>query len=964
MTIDQKIDSLAAGLSITPPDLDPMQPIPVEEVPAAEVVDEEPVQVAGLVTNIGRMLKKGKPREIVPQPDALPTPAKEGSHVILPEAKPALVDEIADEAGKIKTQAKEAANDLPGIPPKKNYVSGTVEDGLQFNLDKIEAPDDVRALIEATNKAMGIKADRVTFKEIKFAAAEQGIDEKFLARLVDNKGKLMPDAVHTYKALNALTASAQELDRMFKLVASGNASDLDKLKLRQQVAFHGLLQKGVKRVQTETARALAVFRIPREGNLEQVRQVLDEFGGEQSLHDMARAYMNLPTAAARNELIEKSMMSSVKDVWLTTYINGLLSSPITHAKNILGNGTFTLLQMPERVAAGAIGSTRRLFGADPEETAYAGEVLGQLAGLIRGSQEGLILAGKAFARNQPSDLYSKIEGVRGQNAISGEALGLDGMLGRGMDYYGTVVTLPGRALMAEDELFKAIGYRMELNALAYRRGSSAYDNAIQAGKAPADADAARLAEIDGVLNSPPAELDAAAMDFARLVTFTKPLAEGSIGRAVQNLTSSNLLAKVVLPFVRTPWNIGLETIKRTPFAPLLGSVRTELMAGGVARDLAIAKMGAGTMVLGSAFGWAAEGRMTGSGPGDKGLRQNLERSGWQPYSFVFPKGDLKAGDIDYLNRLGRVSVGSDKVYVSFAGLEPVGGMLAMAADVVEYGRWEDDPDKVSEVVLGALYGLFQYMGEQPYLQGAAAVAGAFGAAVPNVKVNVKDLVNQFTKSAGEFVIGGSPAGVGSAGVATVERLLDPAASEIRELKSETIGFKGFYEAFNRYRSRVPGLSADLPPRLNRWAEPVHHGEGNWWEMVSPIRIKPAHQREVDRVWLDVGLPLSMPSRFVSFNDVRAELTPAQYNRLLTIYAKELTVNGEGVQEAIVKAATDPGFDRLDRAQQQTLLRAIDERYLDAARKSLLVEDGTLQMNLERRRDKAGTYGLYSDEVRR
>ncbi len=42
------------------------------------------------------------------------------------------------------------------------------------------------------------------------------------------------------------------------------ATDADKLMLRQQVAFHGMIQKGVKGIQTETARALAVFRIPRD----------------------------------------------------------------------------------------------------------------------------------------------------------------------------------------------------------------------------------------------------------------------------------------------------------------------------------------------------------------------------------------------------------------------------------------------------------------------------------------------------------------------------------------------------------------------------------------------------------------------------------------------------------------------------------------------------------------------------
>jgi hypothetical protein len=966
MSISDKIDGIAQaeGISTTPPELDPLQPIPAVEGEGDVQEVVEPTQVAGVAQVVKRLFKKPeKPgRELVPQPEpGVPSPKITDRSVVVPEASQAAQDALGAEVDAVKAAAR-AAKPAPATP----YVTGTVDDGLQFNLDKIEAGDDVRAVIEATNRKLGIKTDRVTFKEIKFAAAQQGIDEKFLANLLDEKGKLMPNAVDTYKALNAMTASAQELDRLFKMHATGAASDIDKLKLRQQIAFHGLLQKGVKRVQTETARALAVFRIPREGNIDGIRNMLDEFGGEASLNDLTRAYMQLPTQAARNELIEKSMMSSAKDVWLTTWINGMLSSPVTHSKNVLGNGLFTSMQMPERVVAGWIGSGRRALGADPEDTAYAGEMLAQLTGLIRGSQDGMYLAGRAFVRNEPSDMFGKIEQMRGStiNPISGESLGFDGMIGAGIDLYGKAVTLPGRALMAEDEFFKAVGYRMELNALAYRRGSASYDNAIKGGLDPASADAARMAEIDAILKSPPEELDAAALDFARLVTFTKPLEQGTLGRRVQDLAQSNLIAKVTLPFIRTPWNIALETVKRTPFAPLLGSVRDEIAKGGVARDLAVAKMGVGTMVMSGAYGWAAEGRMTGSGPGEKGLRENLMRSGWQPYSFVFAKADVDAQTMKLLNRLGQTSVGDDKIYVSYAGIEPVGSMFAMASDVVEYARWEEDPDKVSEVTLGALYGLFQYMGEQPYLQGAAAVAGAFGAGNPNVKASIKDLVNNLAKTTTDFVVGGSPAGVASSAVATVERYVDPTGSDIRELRSLPLGIKGFYEGLNQYKSRVPGLSAGLPPKLNRWAEPVTQGQGEWWEMVSPIRVKPAHQKEVDRVWLEVGLPLTMPSRFVSFDNVQAELTPQQYNRLLTIYAKDLKIGEEGVQEAIVKAASDPAFDRLDRAQQQMLLKQIDNSFLDAARKRLMIEDPTLQQELERRRDKAGVYGIYSDEVRR
>ena len=142
-----------------------------------------------------------------------------------------------------------------------------------------------------------------------------------------------------------------ELDRLFKLVDSGAATDAQKLQLRQQIALHGMIQKGVKGIQTETARALAIFRIPRDGNADVIRKVLDDYGGDNSLVDMARAYTSLDSRAAKNQLIEKSMMSGVKDIWFSTYINGLLSSPVSHAKNVLSGIAFGAYQIPERMIA-------------------------------------------------------------------------------------------------------------------------------------------------------------------------------------------------------------------------------------------------------------------------------------------------------------------------------------------------------------------------------------------------------------------------------------------------------------------------------------------------------------------------------------------------------------------------------------------------------------------------------------
>ena len=274
--------------------------------------------------------------------------------------------------------------------------------------------------------ALGIKTKAVTFDEIKAKAAESGISEAFLSRLVSNDGKMLPTAVETYKALEVLESSAKELDSLFKLVAGGEATDVDKLRLRQQIAFHGLVQKGVKGMQTETARALAVFRIPRDGSAQIVRQVLDEYGGDNALQDLARSYLTLESRAAQNQLMEQSMMSGLKDVWFSTYINGLLSSPVSHAKNIIGNSAFGLYQIPERLVAAFYGnvlpqsvrSWRSLVPGSEAERVGMDEALTMVQSLRNGLVEGLQLASRAWKTGQPSDLMSKIEMQRGLDTPS------------------------------------------------------------------------------------------------------------------------------------------------------------------------------------------------------------------------------------------------------------------------------------------------------------------------------------------------------------------------------------------------------------------------------------------------------------------------------------------------------------------------------------------------------------------
>lgn len=943
----------------------------VNGVPGNPAMEEKPL-LAGLPSVLGGVLR-GKIREksvdmvdaIKAAPNASPRPLVPGetpageipaavkvtpSTKVVPEAPQSTVDKV-----QTAVENRAAMGPLQGKPPEE-----------AFNLTNMQS-DDIRAIIGGVGDALGIKTQKVTFDEIRAKAADMGVDEKFVSGLIDNQGKMLPSAVDTYRAFQVLEKSADELGRLFGLVNSGQATEAQMLQLRQQISLHGLIQKAVKGVQTETARALAVMRIPRDGNIDVIRQVLDQTGGAESLQDLARAYISLPTTAARNQLIEKSMLSTFKDVWFTTWINGLLSSPVTHAKNMLGNTLFGAYQIPERLVAAlysnvlpdGVRSFKALVPGSAKEKVEFDELLTELQSLTSGVKRGLELASRAWNTEMPSDPLTKLELRKAgdQPDISAAAFGIDPdkWYAKGVDLYGKAITIPGRALMTEDEFFKGWYYQTAFNRLALRRSKSVYRDAIEQGADEATAAARASQELEDIFKNPPKDLDEEAMNYARRGTFTMDLPP-----MLKELEKSfqHPIAKMVVPFFRTPANIGLEVLERTPFAPLISSrFRNEFMQGGPARDLAIAKMTMGSALLVTFASLSTEGYLTGRGPGRQADRDALMRGGWQPYSIVLPRSEYE-GQIERLSRLGRVSIGDDKIYMSFNGMEPISAFLAMAADYAEYARYEEDSGKINEVFMGAAYGLFEYLGEQPWLTGVADVATAMFGPMPSQEGGAKKaeaVVNALTKQFISFFIGGSPFGAYNSAVAAIERFMAPEASDT-SVKGESLpmGVKGFYEGLKRYAARVPGLSATLPPKLNLWGDPILQGRGNAYEMVLPTRVSPGQFSPTDDLLVQLGSPIGMPQR--KLNGV--ELDANQYNRLLTIYGKELVVNGMNAKAAIFDVATSPGFNRQNLDDQQRLIRMVHDKYMDAARKTLVAQDPALQLKIQEMEMKKDAFGMF------
>lgn len=929
-----RLNSLLSEMPATSQDAPP-EPLPAQDQPPTltdALADPgtpsmEDVQVAGPIGAIRKLITKQPSKaERAIVPDAarklegeLPDVTNAGLYKIIPEADQALTDKV-----EAAVDRRQKFSPLTSKPPQE-----------AFNLNQF-SDRDAAGVVAGVSDALGIKTKRVTHAEIKAKADLHGIDEAFLSRIMSNDGKMLPTAVETYKALEVLDASAGELDRLFKLVANGNATDVDKLALRQQIAFHGLIQKGVKGIQTETARALSVFRIPREGNAPIVRQVLDEFGGDAALQDLAKSYLTLESQAARNALIEKSMMSGVKDIWFTTFINGLLSSPVSHAKNILSNTMFGLYQIPERAIAAFYSNTlpdgvrswKSLVPGSADEKIAFDEALTMMQSLRQGLSDGLDLASTAFKNNSPNDLMSKIELQRAPQESMGTTLqrmtgaGENTWLGKALDYYGTAVTLPGRALMAEDEFFKGVLYRMELNTQITRRAKTVYRDTLEAGATDADALAKAEAEAISLFQNPPSDLDQIAAEFAQRGTFQAKLPDGL--DKLQGVFNHPAL-KVVVPFFKTPVNIGLEVLERSPFAPLSGRFREDIAKGGVYRDMALAKVTLGSSLMAVYASYAAEGKITGRGPERKADREALIRQGWQPYS-------IKVGD----------------TYYSYQGMEPVSALMAIAADYAEYAQNEPDMSKVEQVFLGGVYGLYEYLKEQPYLQGVADVSKLIGSNQQG-QVDGKKIVDGLTKQLGGFVIGGSPMPGTSSLVASMERIYDPLARDTRANPDLPMGVRGFVEAFNKYRSRLPYFSEDLPEALNLWADPIKQGQGNPMEMVLPTRVSPGQFSEVDDRLVRLGSPIGMPDRKVD----GVELDANQYNRLLTIYGKEFPS-----KDSILDVMRSPGFDFMSLDVQQKAVQSVHSKFMQAAKDKLKMEDPVLRAKIDELQELRKAHGLY------
>jgi len=762
-----------------------------------------------------------------------------------------------------------------------------------INFQRIETTDDVLRTIDTiSEQGDHFVVDRRgvrTIDQAKADAAEIEL-EALLGRSI---GEAFNDS-QVIGIRTVLVESAERLQNASKIILEGNASEADMLAFRQMVAQHAAIQAQAAGAAAEAGRALNAFKVTANSGMllaAQVRHAMQSAGGQASTIKLAGLINDAADPAAVAAATRNNWHARGSDMILEYWINGLLSSPATHAVNTGSNAAVALWMIPERLLASGISK-----GLRSENGVRVGEAVGQLYGIVQGTRDGLKLAWHALKTGEPTDALQKYE-ARKYRAITaeniaeilgkkGRAVGLDptavangGVVAQGVDLLGEAVRLPGRFLGAEDEFFKAVGYRMELNALAYRQAA----NEGLTGREFA-------VRVHDIINNPPESMHLAAIDAGRIQTFTNDL--GEFGKGVQRIANAHPVAKLLLPFVRTPVNIVKFVGMRSPLAPFAKTFKAEVAAGGARRDLALARMSLGSLVMMVGATMAANGIIVGKLSENSGVRDAQRRKGLQEYS-------IKIGDKFY----------------AFNRADPLGMFLGLSADAVEIIKYADDAGAM-EVAGAVSIALAQNLTSRTYLRGLSEFMTAMDDPKRYMPYYMKRMAATFVPY--------------TSLTAQVERSVDPT------LRMATT-------IIDQIRSRTPGLSGDLPPRRNLWGEPIVLEGGLGWDMISPIYTSTLKTSIADDEIINNDIDIRLPRKTMGSGRFAVELTPEEYDRYVYLSGKGITIKGRSLKQHLEEVVIASKAYQSDRASKgpdgarALLIRNIIGKFRDAAKIQLLKE---------------------------
>lgn len=787
---------------------------------------------------------------------------------------------------------------------------GSEVDKVDFNFNYLQSEQDIDKAINATSSLFAKEID----------AAKRGVlkDQAVLdmASRLDIAPELLNARIGTtfnaeqfVAARHLLVRSANRLDSLankIKNLPAGTEDDKLLLELRDHLATHAAIQMRYKGAQTETARALRSFRLPVDGTVgltdpQQITNLLNEMGGRANLKNLANAYLELDLQQKTKFVdLTGTTTQQLGKVWKELYQMGLMSSTNSAERNFFANIVGSLSRAADTTFASTTGKAidktiiTPIFGSNSSDEVFLSEAIIEFATFIHTLPKAWAAGAKAFVTDAPVYKVGKDIDKVPDPAITAKLFAdPESPTAKAVDFLGKAVRLPGRANLFGDEFVKALVANMEGRRLAARDALLAMKNGVDETKA--------LDNMASQIANPTARV---------LDRIDQAVLEGSLQSDLGNfgnflMSSRNKLDNLgagpigtfIAPYIKTVINAQKAMLARTPLGQMaIKEIREDYLAGGARRQMAMGKASQGAAFMGLGFYLAMDGTCTGAGPTDPERRKFLrETTGWQPFS-------CKVGD----------------AYYSYAGLEPIGGMLGIAATLAETGvvYGKEDDDEWHDLLLYASLLPFKYIGELPFLSGMSKFATMVEEAKRDPKSEASHAATKaFFGNAAQSMVGGVvPVPMPYSGLLKqIEDTLDPLKREVNIDPTLPTEYKYLDFMFRSWAAKTPILSATvkkdnesmLPVSRNLWGQELKTGDNSSIKWILPFNRMEEDLDSDERRLLEIAkargkMPVTKPDRKIaniSMNDL-------EYSNML-LYMNQIQIDGKNMRQSMMSELANP-----------------------------------------------------------
>lgn len=483
----------------------------------------------------------------------------------------------------------------------------------------------------------------------------------------------------------------------------------------------------------------------------------------------------------------------------------MLSRPVTHLKNVIGNTAFQAMEEASRLpGAGADAALSLITG----RRAHGGVSPREVGGAIyTAATDGVKRAARIMKTGVPQDVSDQMQHPR--------VTFKSPLLNKATDFV-------FRALAAEDEVFFTYAYdramreQARLMANAEVKSGTIHPGDVKARRKQLRDDPDELMEAEAL-----AAAEVAVFRNKNKISSGIQAFRGEIGEA------GNFALDFVLPFDRTPTNIILRALEYTPAGYVKnvaqaakGAVRTVKETRRIRKEESKGLRAAAREAIGEAFTPQQQrefaqvfGRATTGTSGVITLGYALAAKGMMTgfYDDEDQRGEAQRREMGAAP--GSIKIGGR--WYNLSGLPPVGMLLALGATIHRemHQRVKDEEDRPFKVAKGAA----QMVMEIPALRGTKEAY--------NIVDQPGNIGQKLGRMAGTFVPGA---------VADIGTLTD---RSVRDTRAE--GKKGMAKAGTQFVSEI---AARVP--VARWALPAKRVGGEpepteWSDVIDPFASKPA-----------------------------------------------------------------------------------------------------------------------------